>query len=200
VIGASTNWPQPWTVAGQMRNCRSENVRRSRPRQSAGQAVPPAQARRADPHSCMGARDRAGRCIGRRQLRASPVRFWIANRKQTNDRPDLRSWTHSGPRAHRIAFRKVAVLDHRDTSKRERRSIVAQRHAAQGAEGITRFERTCRSCDERLHLNTPPLLLPPFDFRCQTISRPTTSDEQRMGSRFSHEAREFAQMRRFQKP
>jgi hypothetical protein len=31
----------------------------------------------------------------------------------------------------------VAVLDHRDTSKRERRSIVAQRHAVHGAEGIT---------------------------------------------------------------
>jgi hypothetical protein len=46
--------------------------------------------------------------------------------------------TQSGPRAHRIAFRKAAVLDHGDTSKRERRSIVAQSRAVQGAEGITR--------------------------------------------------------------
>jgi hypothetical protein len=72
--------------------------------------------------------------------------------------------THSGPRAHRIAFRKVAVLDHRDTSKRERRSIVAQRHAAHGAEGITRFERTCRSCNQRLHLNTATLVTPTVRF------------------------------------
>jgi adenosylmethionine-8-amino-7-oxononanoate aminotransferase len=68
--------------------------------------------------------------------------------------------THSGPRAHRIAFRKVVVLDHRDTSKRERRSIVAQRHAAHGAEGITRFERTCCSSYQRLHLNTATLVTP----------------------------------------
>ena len=46
----------------------------------------------------------------------------------------------------------------------------------------------------------PHLLLPAFDFRCQNISRLTTSDEQRMESRFNHEAREFAQIRRLQKP
>ena len=57
-----------------------------------------------------------------------------------------------GSRAHRIAFRKAAVLDQRDTSKRECRSIVAQCHAVQGAEGITRFERTRRGCNQRLHL------------------------------------------------
>ena len=34
----------------------------------------------------------------------------------------------------------------------------------------------------------------------KTISRPTTSDEQRMELRFSLEARELAQIRRFQKP
>jgi hypothetical protein len=50
--------------------------------------------------------------------------------------------------ARRIAFRKAAVLDHGDTSKRERRSIVAQRHAVQGAEWITRFERTYRGCNQ----------------------------------------------------
>ena len=77
---------------------------------------------------------------------------------------DRQAVTQSGPRAHRIAFRKVAVLDHRDTSKRERRSIVAQRHAAQGAEGITRFERTCRSCNQRLHLNTATLVTPTVRF------------------------------------
>ena len=57
------------------------------------------------------------------------------------DRPPS---TQSGPRAHLSAFRKAAVLDHRDVSKRERSSIVAQRHAVQGAEGIARFERTRR--------------------------------------------------------
>jgi hypothetical protein len=72
--------------------------------------------------------------------------------------------THSGPRAHRIAFRKVAVLDHRDTSKRERRSIVGQRHADHGAEEITRFEHTCRSCDQRLRLNTATLVTPTVRF------------------------------------
>jgi hypothetical protein len=36
------------------------------------------------------------------------------------------------------------VLDHRDVSKRERSSIVAQRHAVQGAKGITRFEHAPR--------------------------------------------------------
>src|SRR3546814_18099961 len=38
------------------------------------------------------------------------------------------------------------------------------------------------------------MLLPPFNFRRHTISRPATGDEQRRQSRFSHEAREFAQI------
>ena len=48
----------------------------------------------------------------------------------------------------------------------------------------------------------PTLLLPTFDFRCQTqtIPKPTTIDEQRTESRFSHEARVFVQTRRVQKP
>jgi hypothetical protein len=58
----------------------------------------------------------------------------------------------------------VAVLGQSDTSKRERRSIVAQRHAAHNAEGITRFERTCRSCKQRLHLNTATLVTPTVRF------------------------------------
>jgi hypothetical protein len=56
------------------------------------------------------------------------------------------------------------VLDHRDTSKRERRSIVAQRHAVQGAEGIPRFECTRRDCNQRLHLNTATLVTPTGGF------------------------------------
>jgi hypothetical protein len=75
-------------------------------------------------------------------------------------RHDFRSLTKSGPRTHRIAFRKAAVLDHGDTSKRERRNIVAQRHAVRGAEGITRFERTRRGCNQRLRLNTATLVTP----------------------------------------
>jgi hypothetical protein len=46
----------------------------------------------------------------------------------------------------------------------------------------------------------PHLLLPTFEFRCQTISQPSMSDQQRMELRFSYEAREFAQIRRLQKP
>jgi hypothetical protein len=41
--------------------------------------------------------------------------------------------TQSGPRAHRIVSRTAAVPDHLDASKRERRSIVEQRRAVQGA-------------------------------------------------------------------
>jgi ParB-like chromosome segregation protein Spo0J len=61
--------------------------------------------------------------------------------------------TQSGPRAHRIAFQKAAVLGHRDVAKRERKSIVAQRPAVQGAEGMARFARTRRGLSRRLHLN-----------------------------------------------
>src|ERR1700731_973288 len=93
-----------------------------------------------------------------------------------------------GPRAHRIAFRKAAVLDHRDTSKRERRSIVAQRHAGQGAEGITASSARAAAVISDSNGIPPHLLLPPFDFRRQTISRPTTSDEQRkLGGFKSHD-------------
>src|SRR5260370_27006732 len=104
--------------------------------------------------------------------------------------------TQSGPRAHRIAFRKAAALNHRDTSKRERRSIVAQRHAVQGAEGITASSARAAAVIGDSNGIPPHLLLPPFDFRCQTISRPTTSE----WDRASATRREFAQIRRFQKP
>jgi len=48
----------------------------------------------------------------------------------------------------------------------------------------------------------PTLLLPTFDFRCQTrtIPQPATIDEQRMEPRFSREARVFFLTRRVQKP
>jgi hypothetical protein len=63
-----------------------------------------------------------------------------------------------------IAFRKAAVLDRGDTSRRERRSTVAQRHAVQRAEGITRFERTRRGSNQRLHLITATLVTPTVRF------------------------------------
>lgn len=111
---------------------------------------------------------------------------------------EVPSMTESGPRAQLITFRKAAVLDRRDTSKRERRSIVAQCHAVQGAEGIIRFEpRAAAVISDSIGM-PPHLLLPVFDCRCQTISRPTTSDEQRMESRFSHEAGNSPNIRRFQ--
>ena len=46
----------------------------------------------------------------------------------------------------------------------------------------------------------PNLLLPAFDFQCQTNSQPITNDDaQRMESRFSHEARELVRTRRLRK-
>jgi hypothetical protein len=47
---------------------------------------------------------------------------------------------------------------------RERGSIVAQRHAVQGAEGITRFERPRRGCHQRLDLNAATLVTPTVRF------------------------------------
>jgi hypothetical protein len=41
---------------------------------------------------------------------------------------------------------------------------VAQCHAVQDAEGITRFERTRRGCNQRLHLNTATLVTPTVRF------------------------------------
>jgi hypothetical protein len=54
--------------------------------------------------------------------------------------------------------------DHDDTSRRERRSIVAQRHAVQRADGITRFGRTRRGSNQRLHLITATLVTPTVRF------------------------------------
>jgi hypothetical protein len=45
---------------------------------------------------------------------------------------------------------EIAELRHRDASKRERRRVVTQGHPVQGAEGITRRERTRRF----IHLST----------------------------------------------
>src|SRR5260370_6373838 len=62
------------------------------------------------------------------------------------------------------------------------------RGGGRGEGGITAAGARARAVVAASNAIPPQLLLPPFDFRCQTISRPTTSDEQRMGSRFSHEA------------
>ncbi|MGF6602771.1 hypothetical protein P3T23_007523 [Paraburkholderia sp. GAS448] len=68
--------------------------------------------------------------------------------------------TQSKPRANLSALRKATLPGHRDTSKRERRSIVAQRHAVQRAVRITRFKPTRRGCSQRLHRNTATLVTP----------------------------------------
>jgi hypothetical protein len=85
------------------------------------------------------------------------------------------------------------VVDHRDSSKRERRSIVAQRDAVQAAEGITRFERTRRGCNQRLDRNTATLVTRTIRFPVPNYPRPTTSDEQRTESRSSLKTRETSQ-------
>src|SRR5260370_39499948 len=85
--------------------------------------------------------------------------------------------TQSGPRAHRIAFRKAAVLNHRDTSKRERRSIVAQRHTVQGAEGITASSARAAAVISGLQRNTATLVTPTVRFPVPTYL--TTNNERR---------------------
>jgi hypothetical protein len=81
-----------------------------------------------------------------------------------------------------------------------RSSIVAQRHAVQGAEAITRFERTRRGCNQRRHPNTATLVTPTV----RTSGARLFYDQQRAMSRewnrASRGAREFAQIRRFQRP
>jgi hypothetical protein len=72
--------------------------------------------------------------------------------------------TQSGPRAHRIAFRKAAVLDHRDTSKRERKSIVAHATRFKAPRDHPRFESTRHGCNQRLHRNTATLVTPTVRF------------------------------------
>jgi hypothetical protein len=99
--------------------------------------------------------------------------------------------TKVGPYAYRIAFRKADLVDHRDCSKRERRSIVAQRDADQDAEGITRFERTRRGCNQRFHRNTATLVTRTMRFPVPNYPRPTTSDERRTESRSSLKVREI---------
>src|ERR1700709_1238173 len=71
---------------------------------------------------------------------------------------------------------------------------VAQRHAVQGAEGAPASSPRAAAVTSGSIGIPPHLLLPTFDFRCQTMSRPTTSDEQRMESRFSQEAWELPKL------
>jgi len=100
-------------------------------------------------------------------------------------------------RAHRIAFRKAAVLDHRDTAKRERRSIVAQRHTVQGAERITRFECMRRGRNQGLHRN--PANLVTRTVRLRSGSRCRTPERRRSGTNTrarSHELSLFRRIRR----
>jgi hypothetical protein len=47
----------------------------------------------------------------------------------------------------------------------QRRSIVAKRHAVQDAEGTTRYERTRRGCNQRLHRNAATLVTPTVRFQ-----------------------------------
>ena len=46
---------------------------------------------------------------------------------------------------------EVAELRHRDTAKRERMRVVAQRDTIERAERIARCQSTRRGCDQRIH-------------------------------------------------
>jgi hypothetical protein len=124
-----------------------------------------------------------GRVAQSHQFRARRLRFDL------NPEPDYcyhcEGW-HSFQR-HRVSLQALVPLD-----TRQHTAILAHQVRASSARAAavsaapSEYRHTCYS-----HRS---------NFRCQTVSRPTTSDEPRIESRFSHEAREFAQFRRFQKP
>src|SRR5918994_5236935 len=58
----------------------------------------------------------------------------------------------------RLRSHEIAQLRHRDTSKRESRRVVAQGHALQRAEGITRCKRARCSRNQRVHSNPATLV------------------------------------------
>ncbi len=70
---------------------------------------------------------------------------------------------------------EIAELRHRDAAKRERRRVVAQGDPVQGAEGITRRERTRRGRDQRVHPNPATLVTPTV--RCPVLTYPTTTNQ-----------------------
>ena len=53
-----------------------------------------------------------------------------------------------GPTQQRFRAIEIAQLRHRDATQRQRRGIVSQRYALQGAERIARGERMRRGCDQ----------------------------------------------------
>jgi hypothetical protein len=61
-----------------------------------------------------------------------------------------------------LRSRELAELRHRDSPKRERWRIVAQRNSLQCTERITRCERPCCSRDQRVHRNPATLVTPTF--------------------------------------
>ena len=65
-----------------------------------------------------------------------------------------------GTSQERLRSNEIAELRHRDTSKRERRRVVAQGDPLQGAQRITRCERTRRGGDQRVHRNPVTLVTP----------------------------------------
>src|SRR5216117_2102100 len=83
----------------------------------------------------------------------------------------------------RLRSNEIAELRHRDASKRERRRVVAQGDPVQGAEGITRRERTRRGCDQGVHRNPVTLVTP-----IVSISRVSLSRDQRPPDRIEKRA------------
>jgi len=55
---------------------------------------------------------------------------------------------------------EIAKLRHRDSAKRKRRRIVAQRDSLQCSKRITRRESASRGCNQRIHSNPDTLVTP----------------------------------------
>src|SRR5216117_2264289 len=116
------------------------------------------------------------RSPGRRALRASPApcrASSLASPGRASDRLFRTEGTRSTSQE-RLRSNEIAELRHRDASKRERRRVVAQGDPVQGAEGITRRERTRRGCDQGVHRNPVTLVTP-----IVSISRVSLSRDQR---------------------
>ena len=79
----------------------------------------------------------------------------------------------------RLRSYQIAELCHRDAAQRQRRRIVAQRHAFECAERITRGERMRRGRDYRVHRNPATLVTPTVRFPPTRLSH----DQQPVGGR-----------------
>jgi hypothetical protein len=86
---------------------------------------------------------------------------------------------------------EIADPRHRDAAQRQRRRIVAERDPVQGAEKITRGERTRRGRDQRVQRN--PATLVTLTVRCPLLIYLTTTNRHRNKQEANHaESSRFA--------